>query len=263
MKNQTWCSISGGQSSAYLAANYPCDVLLFALVTINDRQCTPKDKKIVQLVSDKIGREFIATAEDDTILATILDLEQYVGQSIAWVAGKPFDELSKTSLPNIMWRFCTRDMKIRPMFEYWKRTHGEPVDMLIGFRSGEENRSKRMLDNCDENGLRSYNKTPWQKPVFPMVEEGIKRDRVVSFWKDKPVRFAPQNNCVGCFHRNPLVLRKMFDLHPEKMAWFADMERRKNAQWKSEITYEEISRHNPQHEIDFEEWGCDSGHCGL
>ena len=70
-------SISGGQSSAYIAANYPADYLLFALVTIEDRKCSPKDKKLVQLVSDKIGKEFIATAEDDIILHTILDLEQY------------------------------------------------------------------------------------------------------------------------------------------------------------------------------------------
>jgi len=260
---KTVTSISGGQSSAYVAANYPSEFLVFALVCIEDRNCTPKDKGLVREVSDRIGREFIGTAEDDTILHTVLDLEQYLGQRIDWVVGKPFDQLRKTSLPNITWRHCTELMKIKPMHKWWKETIGEPVEMQIGFRAGEEKRAGRMLDACDENGLRAYQKTPWQKPVFPMIDNGIRRDQVVHYWKDKPVRFAPQNNCVGGFHRNPLVLRKMFDLHPQKMAWFRDMKTRKGAQWKSEISYADIAKHRPQAEIDFEEWGCDSGHCGL
>ena len=260
---KTVTSVSGGQSSAYIAAHYPADFLIFALVCIEDRKCTPKDAKLVQEVSDRIGREFIATAEDDTILHTMLDLEQYLGQRIDWVVGKPFDKLRKSSLPNITWRHCTELMKIKPMFEWWKANIGEPVEMQIGFRAGEENRAGRMLERCDSNGLRAYAKTPWQKPVFPMIDTGTRRDKVVEFWKDKPVRFAAQNNCVGCFHRNPLVLRKMFDLHPEKMGWFVDMEKRKGAQWKSELSYADIKKHQPQAEINFEDFGCDSGHCGL
>jgi len=260
---KTVTSVSGGQSSAYIAANYPSDFLVFALVCIEDPSCTPKDKKLVQMVSDRIGREFIATAEDDTILHTMFDLEQHLSQEIHWVVGKPFDRLRPKGLPNIMWRYCTELMKIKPMFQWWKQTIGEPVKMQIGFRAGEESRAKRMLDKCDENGLRSYNKTAWQLPVFPMIQDNIRRDAVVAYWEEKPVRFAPQNNCVGCFHRNPLTLRKMFDLHPEKMDWFLDMERKKNARWKSEATYEEIKNHRLQAEIDFEEWGCDAGYCGL
>ena len=130
---KTVTSVSGGQSSAYIAANYPSDFLVFALVCIEDRNCTPKDAKLVQQVSDRIGREFIATAEDDTILHTMLDLEQYLGQRIDWVAGKPFEHLRKSSLPNITWRHCTELMKIKPMFNWWKNTIGEPVHMQIGF----------------------------------------------------------------------------------------------------------------------------------
>jgi len=264
---KTCTSISGGQSSAYVAANYPSDFLVFALVCIEDANCTPKDKGLVKEVSDRIGREFIATAEDDIILHTVLDLEQYLGQSIDWVVGRPFDRLRNTSLPNITWRHCTELMKIKPMFEWWKNHcllgENEPIAMQIGFRSGEENRAKNMLDRCDENGLRAYQKKPWQKPVFPMITDGIRRDQVVNYWKDKPVRFAPQNNCVGCFHRNPLVLRKMFDLHPNKMKWFVEMEKRKKARWKSEMSYEDIGKHRPQTEINFEDWSCDSGYCGL
>lgn len=261
---QTVVSVSGGQSSAYIAANFPADHLLFALVTVADPALTYPDPALRKVVSDKIGREFIGTPEDDIIIHTILDLEQMVGKEVTWVVGKEFDKLRNSSLPNIAWRHCTTEMKIRPMFKWWKKNIGEPVQTMIGFRSGEEKRAKGMLDNANEDGLVSYNKTPWQQPIFPLIDNGVRRDHVKEFWKDKPVRFARLNNCVGCFHRSPLLLRKMFDEHPTKMDWFERMESMKNAQWKSEVSYTEIRRHNLQHELSFDDFNeCDSGYCGL
>ncbi len=38
-------SVSGGQTSAYIAANYPADYDIFALVRIEDRNCLFQDKE--------------------------------------------------------------------------------------------------------------------------------------------------------------------------------------------------------------------------
>ena len=275
-------SISGGQSSAYIAANYPADYLVFALVTIEDRKCTPKDKKLVQLVSDKIGKEFIATAEDDIILHTILDLEQYVGQKIEWVSGETFDYITEKKggyLPNKMGRYCTVEMKLRPMHRWWRENINEPVEMQIGFRAGEERRANKMYERLNEDGLLEFKDVvgkhsngnnkwatiAWQSPSFPMIDHRVYRDEVVQYWKDKPVRFAVRNNCVGCFHRNPLLLRTMFDQYPKKMEWFASKERIEGyGNWRSDMSYDNISKHRLQHELSFDDFEeCDSGHCGL
>ena len=88
-------SISGGKTSAYIAAHYPADYNVFALVRTNDKNCMFPDAKIRQEVSDKIGAEFIGTLEDDTIIYTILDLEQYIGSRIDWVTGRTFDEITR------------------------------------------------------------------------------------------------------------------------------------------------------------------------
>lgn len=280
---KTVTSISGGQSSAYVAANYPSDYLIFALVCIEDERCQIKDKKLVQMVSDRIGKEFIATAEDDVILHTIFDLEQYLGQHIEWLAGETFDYVADNKggwLPNKLHRYCTVEMKLKPMFDWWYRTVKEPVNMQIGFRSGESQRAKRMLDRCNEDGMlemrhvigkhrggrNKWAETAWQVPKFPMIDNGIRRDDVVQFWKDKPVRFAERNNCVGCFHRNPLLLRMMFEKHPEKMEWFASQERKpgKNTWIHNGSSYDQIGKHRLQHELSFDDFNeCDSGHCGL
>jgi len=72
-------SLSGGKTSSYIAANYPADYNIFSLVRTDDINCLFPDAKIRQVVSDRIGREFIGTLEEDTIIYTMLDLEQYIG----------------------------------------------------------------------------------------------------------------------------------------------------------------------------------------
>lgn len=276
----TVTSVSGGKSSAYIAANYPAQFLVFALVCIDDRTCTPKDKKLVQEVSDRIGREFIATAEDDVILHTMLDLEQYLGQQIDWVVGDSFDQViaKKRMLPNVMMRFCTVEMKLRPLFRWWKEKINKPVKMQIGFRAGEESRANRMVGRCNEDGLLSFKDVigrhsngqqkwaefAWQQPVFPMIEDRIHKDHVEQFWKGSFVRFAKHNNCVGCFHRNPIMLRKIAQDHPDKFQWFADQEHGYNATWQKAMSFDDIAKHRLQFELDLDDFGeCDSGHCGL
>jgi len=281
-------SLSGGKTSSYIAANYPADYNLFALVRTSDKNCLFPDKKLRQIVSDKIGQEFIGTLEEDTIIYTMLDLEQYIGSEINWVTGKTFDEIikaknGKTILPNPMKRFCTVQMKIEPIFNFWRDNINEIVETRIGFRANETKRANTMIERCKEtNGVMTFKtivgkrKTqnkwadiPYQIPRFPLIEDNIYKDKIESFWKDKPVRFAYMNNCVGCMHRSPLLLKKMCNKEPSKMNWFIDKEKEaidsyKNNQWIQGITYDLISKSLTQTELfddDFNE--CDSGYCGI
>jgi hypothetical protein len=277
-------SLSGGKTSSYIAANYPADYDVFSLVRIEDKNAMFPDKKIRQQIEDRIQAPFIATAEDDMIVYTMLDLEQYIGRKITWVTGKTFDDITtrkdKVYLPNKVQRFCTVEMKIEPMFYWWAENIGEPIKMRIGFRANETRRAKNMLDRCNSKGLSEFKATfekhkdgrnkweniAYQKPSFPLIDANIYKDTIEKFWLDKPVRFAYMNNCVGCFHKSPLLLRKMFDKHPSKLEWFAKRERESsnNANWRSDMSYDEIKQWNSQFELfddDFNE--CDSGYCGL
>lgn len=90
----------------------------------------------------------------------MLDLEQFIGSEITWVTGKSFDEIinrnGKLYLPNIMQRFCTTEMKLTPMFNWWKNTIGEPIEMRIGFRANEVSRAERMLLKTNEDGFSTF-----------------------------------------------------------------------------------------------------------
>lgn len=47
---KTMNSVSGGQTSAYIAANYPADYNIFSLVTTDDKNCLYPDAKVRQIV---------------------------------------------------------------------------------------------------------------------------------------------------------------------------------------------------------------------
>jgi len=276
-------SISGGKTSSYIAKNYPADYNLFSLVRTNDDSCLFPDAKIRQIVSDKLGFEFIGTLEEDAIIYTMLDLEQFIGSKINWVSGKPFEDILKRGkklyLPNVTQRFCTTELKLEPMFNWWRENINEVVEMRIGFRANEKSRVKTMLSKTNENGnltmktivgkRKTQNKwddIEWQKPVFPLVSDNMYRDNIELYWKDKPVRFAYMNNCVGCFHRTPILLKHMSIKHENKFDWFADKEQNgyKTRTFKNGMTYKEIKKAFKQTSLfdeDFNE--CDSGYCGL
>ena len=275
-------SISGGKTSAYIAAHYPADYNVFALVRTDDKNCMFPDPKIRQKVSDKIGAEFIGTLEDDTIIYTILDLEQYIGRKITWVTGKTFDKTIITTkkgtkyLPNKVARYCTTELKTIPILKWQYEQIRKPVIMRFGYRANENKRAVRMLDKTNDNGFTVVKATfskkkgrnlwgyyEYCKPEFPLINDNIYKDTIEKYWQDKPVRFAYMNNCVGCWWRSPLLLKKMSNKYPNKMKWFAEQETSKS-KWRSDVSYKDIISWETQTELfddDFND--CDSGYCGI
>ena len=275
-------SLSGGKTSSYIAANYPADYNVFALVRTEDQSSKFKDDKVRQLVEDRIQAPFIATAEDDMIVYTMLDLEQYIGQEITWVTGPTFEKVINNHggyLPNKIARYCTTDMKTMPIAQWRYNNIKEDVEMRFGFRANEQSRAKTMNDKLNERGMtevkiitgrtKTGTRNRWGvidycKPSFPLIKDGVFKDTVEVFWRDKPVRFAYMNNCIGCWWRGPMLLKHMADKHPEKMDWFARQEEGNKGNFKSDVSYREIINYNSQFTLfdeDFTE--CDGGYCGL
>lgn len=274
-------SLSGGKTSSYIAANYPADYDVFSLVRIEDENCKFPDEKIRKLVEDRIQAPFIGTAEDDTIIYTMLDLEQFIGREITWVTGNTFDGIIQKHggfLPNKIARYCTTDMKTMPIAEWrYKNIEGD-VAMRFGYRANEQGRAKRMMEKVNDNdmtevkiviGKHPNGNNKWKtieycKPEYPLIKDHLFKDTIEQFWIDKPVRFAYMNNCVGCWWRSPMLLSHMSKRHPEKMDWFARQEESNKGKFKSEVSYREIMNYKTQIQLfddDFNE--CDSGYCGL
>jgi hypothetical protein len=254
---------------------------VFSLVRIEDNNCKFPDEKIRKEVEDRIQAPFIGTAEDDMIIYTMLDLEQYIGRPITWVTGKTFEStIDKHGgyLPNKIARYCTTDMKTLPIAEWrYKNIEGD-VAMRFGYRANEQGRAKRMMEKTNDNGMtevkiiigkHNNGNNKWKtieycKPEFPLIDAHLFKDTIEEYWKDKPVRFAYMNNCIGCWWRSPMFLNHMSNRHPNKMDWFAKQEENNKGRFKSEVSYREIINYKTQATLfddDFNE--CDSGYCGL
>lgn len=292
-------SISGGKTSGYIAANYPANYNVFSLVCIDDHNCHPKDKAIVDYVNMKLERfipqygEFIATAEDDATLYAMMDLEQFIGKDIIWVRGMSFDDVidkgTQTRLPSWARRYCTEKLKLRPIFDWWFNEIGEKCNMRIGFRFDEFERMERFFNNSDPTNFRipvrcstrgqrqqTHETFNWRHCSFPLIRDGITHQAVKDFWKDKgyvggnlfndrrKIVWPEISNCVGCFHKKPETLCIMANMHLEKKQWFANQEKKDMGTWlDSKVPYQTFidNRDNWILEMMKDNGSCDSGGC--
>lgn len=264
-------SLSGGKTSSYMAVHYPSDYNVFALVTIEDIKCSPKDKHIIDFVSDKIGKDFIATAEDDDTLLAMMELEQLIGKEITWVAGDTFEKVNRrmtggNGLPNMIWRFCTTELKMRPIFDWWFKNIGEKVTMNIGIRYDEMERASKIKNSfkgiVGKRGTRNkWAELEWRESAFPLIEDKIIHPRIIEWVNSTNIKFPSDSNCVGCFHKPLQQLRKNWDDNNYKMQWFANQET-DDKRWKKEMTYEKIKDIMLQSEFSFGTGsGCSAGFC--
>lgn len=250
-----------------MSVHYPADYEVFSLVRIDDVRCKPKDQSLIRYVSDKIGFDFIATAESDKTLEVVRDLEQIIGREIVWVTGSSFDQLinKRKAIPNKMWRFCTTEMKMRPIWDWWYKNISEKVKMGIGFRYDEKERAENIQNKfkgiVGEYGSRNkWEEIEWREAFFPLIENRITHYPIYQWAKSSGLDFPEDSNCVGCFWKPIQQLRKNWDEEKNKMQWFSDQEEKST--WKTEMKYEQIKKVGLQTDFFFGTGsGCQAGFC--
>ena len=138
--------------------------------------------------------------------------------------GEPFEALirKRSYLPNPVTRFCTIDLKIRPIGRYLlslgmadTRTEAENMSM-IGMRADEQRRAAKIAD----------------KSRIPLVTAGITKEDVGAFWRAQPFDLGlPNNNgvtmhgnCDLCFLKGGAQILSLIAEKPARAVWWAGME---------------------------------------
>jgi 3'-phosphoadenosine 5'-phosphosulfate sulfotransferase (PAPS reductase)/FAD synthetase len=146
--------------------------------------------------------------------------------------GEPFEELihAKKYLPNPVTRFCTIELKIRPMANYLfsiglceKRSHGENM-AIVGIRADEQRRAAKI--------------PPHRRPL---VAAGVTKKTVSQFWAEQPFDLGlpningvtPHGNCDLCFLKGASLVESLIEEDPSRADWWARMEREVGASKKS------------------------------
>ena len=133
--------------------------------------------------------------------------------------GEPFEALilKRQFLPNPVTRFCTTELKIRPIHKYLKNIgweHQEGSDW-VGIRADEIRRAKKM----------SRDRTP-------LVSAGVTKEIVGEFWRSQPFDLGLPNmngvtmhgNCDLCFLKGAKQTQSLIAEKPERALWWAKME---------------------------------------
>lgn len=275
-------SLSGGKTSSYLDIHYPSDISVFALCCIDDHNAGKNiDKKVMQMANDRLQKycphwpEFVATSEDPKILKVIFDLEQMTGNEIIWLRGMGWEQMLrvKKAIPNSDKRFCTTILKMIPIFEYLFKYHEIPVMMRMGYRYDEKERAERSdlmfkyTDRCEyrpksNTWIHRWKTIQWRDLEFPLIDNRVTHPRISDYWKNQKIDFPPDSNCLNCFWKDPMQLRKNFDTDPAIMHWAAIQEELLNHTFKDDNSLIEIKRISLQ--LDFfygTGAGCQAGFC--
>ena len=138
--------------------------------------------------------------------------------------GEPFEALirKRNYLPNPVTRFCTIDLKIRPIGRYLlslgmaeTKTEAENMSM-IGMRADEQRRTAKIAD----------------KSRIPLVTAGVRKEDVGAFWKAQKFDLnLPNNNgvtmhgnCDLCFLKGGAQVLSLIAEKPSRAIWWAKME---------------------------------------
>lgn len=140
-----------------------------------------------------------------------------------------FEQLitDKNYLPNPVTRFCTTELKIRPMRDFMRERGFEHWDNVVGIRADEARRARKLLAG--------EHKQRWDH-VFPMLEAGVTEDDVMAFWRrqsfDLQLR-QHEGNCDLCFLKGTDKRLAILSERPDLADWWIEQEERIGAQFRS------------------------------
>lgn len=132
------------------------------------------------------------------------------------VAGKPF-------LPNPVTRFCTIELKIRTTRRWLDAEYGwTRWKSVVGFRADEMHRVVRAA-------VRNAAKKERFRTTCPLAKARMTKAAHISpFWQAQPFDLSLagswEGNCDGCFLKKKAAIRRMFQDHPGRMAWWPAIE---------------------------------------
>ena len=138
--------------------------------------------------------------------------------------GEPFEQVirKKNYLPNAVTRFCTIELKIRPMAKYLvdlgmaeTKSEGENMSM-IGIRADEPRRAAKISD----------------KSRIPLFFAGVTKEDVGEFWRSQHFDLELPNingvtmhgNCDLCFMKGASQILSLIAEKPDRAVWWAKME---------------------------------------
>lgn len=150
---------------------------------------------------------------------------------IAWVH-RPgyFTQLitDRSYLPNPVMRFCTQELKIRPMRDYMLAHGYEHWTNVVGIRADEQRRVAKMREAAEKRIER------WDIEL-PLADAGVTEADVMAFWAAQPFDLHLnqfEGNCDLCFLKGPKKRQQIMRDRPDLAVWWVEQEERIGATFR-------------------------------
>jgi 3'-phosphoadenosine 5'-phosphosulfate sulfotransferase (PAPS reductase)/FAD synthetase len=145
-------------------------------------------------------------------------------------SGKPFADLiaKRNYLPNPITRFCTSDLKVKPMQRFMKAQGYDEFTTVIGLRADESRRVAKLRSD------------PTRDIAMPLADAGVHRDQIIAWWKSQPFDLHLPNddaafgNCDLCFLKGASRIERVIRAEPHRAAWWAEQERLVDARFRKD-----------------------------
>lgn len=193
-------SFSGGRTSAYM------------LRRILDAGLQPD----IHIVFADTGKEREETYE------FVRECEKEWAVKVNWVH-RPgyFDQMieDKKALPNTVQRFCTQELKLKPIWAFARSLGWEHWECAVGIRADEPRRIAKIRGRKpDDKG---------QETVLPLADAGVTLAEVTAYWQAQPfdLQLQPwEGNCDLCFLKAQGKRLRIMQDRPDLAAWWIEKE---------------------------------------
>lgn len=226
-------SMSGGRTSGMMA-KIMCDNI-------------PEDQRIVCFANT--GKEHEET------LFFVQNIENNFGIKVHWLEyddtpegfrvvdyetasrnGEPYAKLIKKRkyLPNAVTRYCTTELKIRPIKKFMQSLGFSEWYNAIGIRYDEPRRYNRLANACS--------KEPYES-IAPLYDMRITKPMVLNFWAKQSFDLNIPNylgNCDMCFLKSRAKLKEIIKKEPNRVRWWVEQENATGKTFRNGLSYERL-----------------------
>lgn len=141
-------------------------------------------------------------------------------------------------LPNPVTRFCTQELKIRPMRDYMLGLGYEHWTNVVGIRADEPRRVARMREAAEKRSER------WDI-ALPLADAGVTLREVDEFWRRQifDLRLQPhEGNCDICFLKGLGKRKQIIRDRPDLAEWWIEQEQRTGGTFRNDTpSYAQIA----------------------
>lgn len=250
-------SFSGGKTSAMMTIellklpeyNENNTVVCFA----NTGKENEATLEFVKKVDEYLGGGKIIWIEYDNAYNETTDkyshIHKIVDFNTASRNGEPFAKLIKCRkfVPNVVSRYCTQELKIKPIKKWMKSLGYTTWNNIVGIRYDEPRRYSNLINN---------NREIWEN-MAPLFQMKVTNEDVLKFWESMPFNLdlKPfEGNCDLCFLKGKAKKLRILQESPEKANWWIEQEKLTGATFLKDCSVEQLlNKANNQMQILYED----------